>query len=90
MIRGGAKKAYLFRRADRAGSWLAEGEEVMGGRCSPLIAEVPSCRRMAAISNCRLRSAVATIDALSCPERSFSRRVADARQHRRPRHGLSC
>jgi hypothetical protein len=30
MISGGAKKAYLFRKADRAGSWLAEGEEIMG------------------------------------------------------------
>jgi hypothetical protein len=30
MISGGAKKAYLFRKADRIGSWLAEGEEIMG------------------------------------------------------------
>ena len=30
MITGGAKKAYLFRKSDRAGSWLAEGEEIMG------------------------------------------------------------
>jgi hypothetical protein len=30
MISGGVKKAYLFRKADRAGSWLAEGEEIMG------------------------------------------------------------
>jgi hypothetical protein len=32
MISGGAKKAYLFRKADRAGSWMAEGEEIMGWR----------------------------------------------------------
>jgi len=30
MISGGAKKAYLFRKADRIGSWVAEGEEIMG------------------------------------------------------------
>lgn len=30
IISGGTKKAYLFRKADKAGSWLAEGEEIMG------------------------------------------------------------
>jgi hypothetical protein len=30
MISGSAKKAYVVRKADRAGSWLAEGEEIMG------------------------------------------------------------
>lgn len=30
MITGGIKKAYLFRKTDRTGSWLAEGEEIMG------------------------------------------------------------
>ncbi len=30
IISGGAKKAYLFRKADRSGSWLAEGEEILG------------------------------------------------------------
>ena len=30
MITGGAKKAYLFRKTDRTGSWLAEGEEILG------------------------------------------------------------
>ena len=30
MISGEWKKAYIFRTADRAGSWLAEGEEIMG------------------------------------------------------------
>jgi hypothetical protein len=30
IITGGAKKAYLFRKTDRTGSWLAEGEEIMG------------------------------------------------------------
>ncbi len=30
MITGGSKKAYLFRKTDRTGSWLAEGEEIMG------------------------------------------------------------
>jgi hypothetical protein len=30
VITSGAKKAYLFRKTDRTGSWLAEGEEIMG------------------------------------------------------------
>ncbi len=32
VITGGAKKAYLFRKTDRTGAWLAEGEEIMGWR----------------------------------------------------------
>jgi hypothetical protein len=30
MINGEVKKAYLFRKGDRTGAWLAEGEEIMG------------------------------------------------------------
>jgi len=30
MIGGEVKKAYVFRKGERAGSWLAEGEEIMG------------------------------------------------------------
>jgi hypothetical protein len=30
MINGDVKKTYVFRKADHGGSWLAEGEEIMG------------------------------------------------------------
>jgi hypothetical protein len=30
VINGEVKRAYVFRKADHSGSWLAEGEEVMG------------------------------------------------------------
>jgi hypothetical protein len=30
MISGGTKKVYLFRKAEQAGSWLTEGEDIMG------------------------------------------------------------
>jgi hypothetical protein len=30
VINGDVKKAYLFRKADHTGSWLTEGEEIMG------------------------------------------------------------
>jgi hypothetical protein len=30
MINREARKAYLFRKLDRSGSWLSEGEEIMG------------------------------------------------------------
>jgi len=30
MIISGARKVYLFRKTDRTGSWLAEGEEILG------------------------------------------------------------
>jgi hypothetical protein len=30
IINGDVQKAYLFRKADRTGSWLAKGEEIMG------------------------------------------------------------
>src|SRR5262249_21747987 len=32
MISGEVKKVYLFRKGERMGSWLAEGEEMMGWR----------------------------------------------------------
>jgi hypothetical protein len=30
VINGEVKNAYVFRKADHSGSWLAEGEEIMG------------------------------------------------------------
>jgi hypothetical protein len=36
IIGGGTKKAYLFRKADRIGSWLAEGEEITGWKAQAI------------------------------------------------------
>jgi hypothetical protein len=30
MINKETKKAYVFRKGERTGSWLAEGEEILG------------------------------------------------------------
>jgi hypothetical protein len=54
VINGEVKKAYVFRKAaDRTGSWVTEGDEIMGWKVHSINMEVPRCRRMAVISNSR-------------------------------------